>query len=174
MAIYQIFKSNITRVTADAIAYSANINLSKGSGISRNIFNGAGERDLLNELKGNIPVDGDAIITKGYALPARYIIHAVIPYYDKEKENVIPLFSLCIVNTLKVALEKGVKSFAIPCLGTGSRGWNLDISVRIIADTIKWVLDNHPEYSLEKVIFVASNMEQQQALETYLRVKHMI
>ena len=172
--VYQVCKSNITRVVAEAIVYSAEKDFSKGKGMSKDIFTIAGEYEIAEALK---KVDklspGNVVLTSAFKLPARYLIHALPPEYDLSMENLPAIMSYCFVNCLMEAARNNARSIAIPILGTGSKGWPLDESVRIMVDTVKWILDRHPDCSIGKVIFVAFDKEAEYALNTYCRIKHI-
>lgn len=171
---YQVCKSNITRVVAEAIVYSAEDNLSRGKGMSKDIFTIAGEYELKDAVKNIKPlVPGEVAITSAYKLPARNLIHAIIPKYDLNCEDLQTIMSYCFVNCLIEAARNNVRSIAIPVMGTGQKGWPVGESVRIMIDTVKWVLDRHPDCSIGKVIFVAFDKETQQELMLYCRVKHI-
>ena len=83
MTVYSVFKSNITRVTTDAVVYSANTHLIKGSGMCKDIFNAAGEQGLTDALKLYEGLqEGEALITSGYNLPYNFRLKAKSPRYS--------------------------------------------------------------------------------------------
>jgi len=174
MASYAILKSDIIKVSADAIVYSANTNLMKGSGISRAVFMAAGDMELMQALRrfGQLP-EGEAIITSGYKLPAKYLIHTVTPKYYKQQEGNVALFSQCFFSCLSAAARSNVKTLAVPFIGCGNHGWPLADAVGIMVDTIHWVLERHPEFSIKRVIFVAYDDKQLEVLKRYMAFKKL-
>ena len=175
MTVYSVFKSNITRVTADAVVYSANTHLIKGSGMCKDVFNAAGEQELTDALEpyGELP-EGEALITSGYNLPAKYLIHTVTPIYYTLQDKNVEIFSYCFVNCLKKAAEHKLKNIAFPCIGCGNHGWPVIEAIRIMVDTISWVLARHPEYGIDKIIFVAYDERQEYELKSYLKIKRLM
>lgn len=165
-----VHKANITSVSADAIVFSANRNLIKGSGMSKQVFNAAGEDKMLSDLKQyHAPLpEGEAVITRGFDLPANYIIHTVVPKYYIEREGKIADFSMCFVNSLKIANEKHCKILAIPCLGVGINGWPLEEAVSICLDTVLWTMANHGEYSIKRIMLIAFDDEQYECFKKEL------
>lgn len=157
MIKFTVHKANLINVSADAIVNSVNHRLIKGSGMSKAVFEVAGEDNLLKELSkygGNLD-DGQAVVTKGYNLPSRYIIHTVVPSYYIERAGKVANFSMCFVNVLALANEKKVKTLAVPCLGAGINGWPLEEAVSICLDTLMWTLQNHGEYSIKHIMLIA-------------------
>lgn len=157
MVKFTVHKANIINVTADVIINSVNHRLIKGSGMSKAVFEAAGEDTLTNELRkyGCNLNDGQAVITKGINLPAGYIIHTVVPSYYIERAGKVADFSMCFVNMLALANEKKVKTLAVPCLGTGINGWPLEEAISICLDTLMWTLQNHGEYSIKHIMLIA-------------------
>ena len=117
----EIVKENITEMTVDAIVNAANERLLRGSGLCGAIFNKAGyELDKeCNEI-GYCSI-GNAVITKGYNLKAKNIIHTVAPrwYMNIPEEEKIKQFRNCYKNIFKVAMDNNIKTIAVSCIGTG-------------------------------------------------------
>lgn len=170
MVKFTVHKANIINVSADAIVYSANASLKKGSGMSKAVFNAAGEYKLLADLHqfGGHLNEGEAVITRGFDLAAGHIIHTVVPKYYIEREGKYADFSMCFVNSLKVANEHGIKVLAVPCIGTGISGWPLEEAVAIAQDTLMWTLQNHGEYSIKRIMLIGYDDKQYEVLRSEL------
>lgn len=157
---YSFVIGDITKINTEAIVNSANTMMVKGSGICKSIFEAAGEKELTKESVRYAPLEeGQAIVTNAYNLPCKYIIHTVTPkyYINIGSRKNIEKLSLCYASILKRANELKLKEIAIPCIGIGHHAWPLELSVNICFDTIEYVLENHPEYSIENIIFVCVN-----------------
>ncbi|MBI2629848.1 macro domain-containing protein [Candidatus Pacearchaeota archaeon] len=136
-----IIKGNITKVKADAIVNAAHHTLMGGGGVDGAIHKAAG-KELLEEyikLRGEKLPDGlgtgEAIVTKAYNLPAKFIIHTVGPRYYSENIN---LLENCYINCLKLAEENNCESIAFPAISTGAYGCPIEKS----AEIVKKVLNN--------------------------------
>lgn len=139
----KILKSDITEMDVDAIVNAANNELLRGSGVCGAIFSKAGN-DLdkeCNEIgKCNT---GEAVITKGYNLKAKNIIHTVAPrwYMIRPEEEKIKQFRSCYKNIFKVAIENNIKSIAIPCIGTGIYQCPIELGRNIAFEEASIVVD---------------------------------
>lgn len=149
--LFQVVHCNIEDLEIEAVVNSANTSLRKGSGICRSIYNYAGESQLTNYIVETFGEDfglmpGEAILTPGFNLAAKHIIHTVTPkYYLGDKAYNIETLSSCYVAIIKIAEKYGIKSIGIPCLGVGHHGWPLELSAIIALDTLLWISQNMAE-----------------------------
>jgi O-acetyl-ADP-ribose deacetylase (regulator of RNase III) len=148
----EIEKGDITKIMVDAIVNAANNSLLGGGGVDGAIHRNAGP-GLLEECKnlGGCPT-GEARITKGYYLPAKYVIHTVGPIWNGGNNNKDSLLANCYVNSLKLAIQNGIKTIAFPAISTGIYGFPLTRATKIAIKEVKNFLDKND--SIEKVIFV--------------------
>ncbi|MCI7674916.1 MAG: macro domain-containing protein [Phascolarctobacterium sp.] len=134
-----VVRGDITVFEADAIVNSANRSLHKGSGLCKAIYEKAGEAELSTALQGYDELAvGAAIITSGFKLKAKHIIHTVTPKYLPIKEKNPCLLAQCYVSILNLAIQHKLESMAIPCLGVGHHMWPLELAAGIALDTILW------------------------------------
>jgi len=147
----EIRQGDITRLEVDAIVNAANRSLLGGGGVDGAIHRAAG-KELLAECRslGGCPV-GEARITRGYRLPARYVIHTVGPVYTGTAQDAA-LLSLCYENSLKLATQYHLSSIAFPAVSCGAYGYPIEKACKIAIDTCLNVLGVTP--GIEKIIFV--------------------
>ena len=150
-------KCDITRVKCDCIVNAANNTLLGGGGVDGAIHRAAGP-NLLKECYtlGGCQT-GEAKITNGYKLPARYVIHTVGPVYSGSEEDPVLLAS-CYRNSLDLAKKYGVHSIAFPAISTGVYGYPTDEASKIAFKTVKEWLYENPFYGMD-VLFACFNDE---------------
>ena len=147
----EIIKTDITDMEVDAIVNAANTSLLRGGGVCGAIFKKAGfELDKEGNEIGHCDT-GEAVITKGYNLKAKYIIHAVAPVWNdyRNKEKREELFKNCYYNIFNIAIKNGIKTIAIPCVGTGIYGCPIELGRDYAFETAKKLGDK-----LDKIYFV--------------------
>ncbi len=147
----EVLQGDITRLTVDAIVNAANTSLLGGGGVDGAIHRAAG-KELLAECRaiGGCLV-GQARITKGYLLPARYVIHTVGPVYRGTAQDAA-LLSRCYENSLKLAAQYHLESIAFPAISCGAYGYPIEKACKIAVDTCGKALDALP--GIRKIIFV--------------------
>lgn len=162
----EILKGDITRMEVEAIVNAANSRLLGGGGVDGAIHRAAGP-ELLEECRalGGCPT-GEARITKGYRLPARYVIHTVGPIYRGRPEDA-RLLASCYRSSLSLAAEHGLGSLAFPAISCGIYGYPLADASRIAVDTTLASLTDHPV--IDRVVFVLFSEEDRQVYEDYRR-----
>ena len=144
-------QGDITRLAVDAIVNAANTKLLGGGGVDGAIHRAAGPQ-LLEECRtiGGCPT-GEARITRGYNLPARYVIHTVGPVYSESKRDPIDLRN-SFRNSLRLADENKLKSIAFPAVSAGIFGYPIESAAEIAMTTIRDYLDNEKEKGSIKLV----------------------
>lgn len=174
MGKIELIKGDITKIQADAIVNAANSTLLGGGGVDGAIHQAAGP-GLLRECKkiGGCPT-GEARITGGYNLPAKFVIHTVGPIWrggggasgeSGSKED--KLLADCYRNSLALACENGVKTIAFPSVSTGAYRFPMERASKIAVREMRDFLETHPE--MEEIIIVCFGEEVFQAYEKALK-----
>ncbi|KAJ8978039.1 hypothetical protein NQ317_013567 [Molorchus minor] len=142
-----VFCGDITTLEIDAIVNAANSSLMGGGGVDGAIHRAAGPK-LKEECKtlGGC-LTGEAKITGGYNLPAKYVIHTVGPQGEKPSD-----LRSCYINSLRNMTEKNLRSIAFPCISTGIYGYPNEPAAHIAAYTVRRYLESHTD-NVDRVIF---------------------
>ena len=148
----EILRDDITKLEVDAIVNAANTTLLGGGGVDGAIHRAAGP-ELLAEcrtLGGCRP--GEAKMTGGYRLPARFVIHTVGPIWRGGKDDEARTLANCYRNSLQLAVENEIKTVAFPAISCGAYGYPIEEAAHIAFKTTREFLDVSDE--IQKVIFV--------------------
>ena len=156
-----IVRNDITKMQADAIVNAANTALQMGGGVCGAIFNAAGAAELQAACERLAPIQtGEAVITPGFNLPAKHVIHAAGPVYRDGKHGEEELLRSCYTNSLELAQKNGCESIAFPLISSGIYGYPKDEALSVATSAIgKWLLKNDMDVSivvLDKAAFMLS------------------
>jgi len=172
MAKIELIQGDITKLEVDAIVNAANKSLLGGGGVDGAIHRAAGP-ELLEECKTLNGCDtGQAKITKGYNLPAKYVIHTVGPVWSGGKYNEDDLLTNCYRNSLKVASKHGLSTIAFPNISTGVYHFPKERAADIAISTVSDYLRENE--SFEKVYFVCFDNENYQIYQKKLKEEGLI
>ena len=135
----KILSADITKLEVDAIVNAANTELLAGGGVCGAIFRAAGRYELQEACNKLAPIrTGEAVITQGFNLPAKFIIHTAGPVWNGGTNNEENLLRNCYINSLKLAAENNLTSIAFPLISSGIYGYPpqaaLEVAVRAIKD----------------------------------------
>ena len=162
-----LLEGDITQQRVDAIVNAANTSLLGGGGVDGAIHLAAGSK-LLEEcrrLKGC--KTGDAKITRGYNLPADWVIHTVGPVWQDGKHGEDEQLASCYRRCLAIAEQYEIRTIAFPAISTGVYGFPVERAAKIAVKQVKTFLENHS--SLEAVIFVCFNRQTYEAYRSAVK-----
>ena len=159
---FTIVRQDITKMKVDAIVNAANTELLMGGGVCGAIFHAAGAKELQDACNKIASIQtGQAVITPGFKLPAKYVIHAAGPVYDPtDKKQSADLLASAYINSLKLAIQNGCESIAFPLISSGIYGYPkaeaLQVATAAITD---FIVENDIEVYLavfDKTAFIVS------------------
>ncbi|MBI4115336.1 MAG: O-acetyl-ADP-ribose deacetylase [Candidatus Omnitrophica bacterium] len=148
----ELVQGDITKQKVDAIVNAANTTLLGGGGVDGAIHRAAG-LELLEECRklGGCPT-GEAKVTKGYKLPAKFVIHTVGPVWHGGTKREDDLLRSCYRNSLRLAEEYGMRTVAFPSISTGAYRFPIERASSIAVETVRECLETFK--NIEKVVFV--------------------
>jgi len=165
-----IVRGDITKLDVDAIVNAANTTLLGGGGVDGAIHHAAGPK-LLEECRAldGCPT-GEAKITRGYNLPARFVIHTVGPVWSGGNQREAELLANCYRNSLRLAVENKIRTIAFPAISCGAYRYPISVAAEIAVRTTRDFLATNDR--IDNVIFVAATEEIFSAYEKLLANAH--
>lgn len=145
--VVELVQGDITQADTTAIANAANAMLMGGGGVDGAIHRAAGPellealREIKRELTGGTLATGRAVVTPGFALAARWVIHCVGPIYDREGEAAPALLASCYRNALALCREHQIDSIAFPSISTGVYGYPVELAAPVALAAVRDHLD---------------------------------
>lgn len=164
----QIEVSDIVKLEKDAIVNAANERLAQGSGVCGAIFSAAGPYEMNKACKvvGGCPT-GDAVITSGFNLPSRYVIHAVGPKWNGGNHNEPSLLYGAYENSLKLALRYDLRTIAFPLISAGIYGYPVEKAWRVALKACIDFNESHKDHELD-ITFAVLDSDNQKLGRTIL------
>ena len=151
---FQVIHADLTTLAVDAIVNAANPALREGGGVCGAIFCAAGRAQMQAACDriGGCAV-GDAVITPGFQLPARYVIHTPGPVWRGGKAGEEALLASCYTRSLEVAVAQGLVTVAFPLISAGIYGYPQAETLRVAKSAIQACLTRHPELGVTLTLY---------------------
>jgi len=164
LSLVDVIQGDITTLEVEAVVNAANTTLLGGGGVDGAIHRAAGP-GLFDECRAlaGCPT-GDAKLTGGYHLKAKFVIHTVGPVWNGGQKGEAGLLASCYRRSLELALKNKIRSVAFPCISTGVYRFPKDEAARIAVHTVKDFLDQHPK-AFEKIIFCCFSLDDHRRYE---------
>lgn len=156
--VVQLVKGDITTIDADAIVNAANVSLLGGGGVDGEIHRKGGQA-IIEECRkirqtiwpAGLPT-GKAVITSGGKLKAKYVVHTVGPVWHGGERREAELLREAYMNSLQLAVSKGLRTIAFPSISTGAYGYPVEKASKVALETVKEFIEK--EQILDRVVFV--------------------
>lgn len=162
----ELVQGDITRADTIAIANAANAMLMGGGGVDGAIHRAAGPklmealRELKRDLPGGVLETGGAVVTPGFDLGAKFVIHCAGPIYAREGQRAASLLAFCYMRSLKLCRERKIASISFPSISTGAYGYPLEEAAPIALEAVKRGLSEQDLPGLVRfVLFDAATLE---------------
>jgi O-acetyl-ADP-ribose deacetylase (regulator of RNase III) len=150
---FKIVHGDITKLRVDAIVNAANTSLRMGGGVCGAIFSAAGADRLKAACDKLAPIQtGDAVITPGFGLPAKYVIHTAGPVYRNGQQGEEALLRSCYINSLELATKHNCESIAFPLISSGIYGYPKAEALHVATDAISGFICEH-DINVSLVVF---------------------
>ena len=166
MTLLETIQADITQLKVDAIINAANTTLLGGGGVDGAIHRAAGPKLLEECRKLGGCETGEAKITQGFNIPAKYVIHTVGPVWHGGKNHEPELLASCYRRSLEIAQQNNLKSIVFPCISTGVYRFPFQEAARIAVTTVKKCLEEMSNF--EKIIFVCFKEEDLKVYQSLL------
>lgn len=161
----KIVKGDITTLEVDVIVNAANEMMLGGGGVDGAIHDAAGSELLkaclaVPEVRPYVrcPI-GEARITPGFNLPAKFVIHTVGPVYEDGQHGERELLAVCYRNSLELAVANNCRTIAFPCISTGVYGYPIETAAQIAIREVKSFLATHPDLEVTFCCFFKRDVE---------------